>query len=189
MAVTILALSLCLSTPIALAHGKHLKSDWDTYFGAGVVPPYPLSGRLIVSMSKDQHYSYTNSDGQTSSFHCSSDSTGTECQDGGGLYYYLVMPDDSSIYVSPGREYDGDLPLGRTLAFSNALLDIPTTERNNRVFHFRWVDSPIAGRVLCVQVPGAESIPNGKELKEYVKRHRMETCYFANESKWHPKAE
>ena len=54
--------------------------------------------------------------------------------------------------------------------------------KTGRVFHFRWVDlwtAGVADRLLCVPIEGSESIPNGKARKEYVKRHPMESCYFA----------
>lgn len=169
----------------AIGVAKRVKSDWQTYFGAGIAPPYPLSGMLLVSYSHDQQYSYTDATGHTTSVHCSSDSTGTDCAEGTGIGYYLVMPDNGSIYVGPPHVSD-TWPESWLIDFKDALQSIPASERKNHVFHFRWARDPYADQILCVQMPGVENIQAGKELKEYAKRHKMESCYIADETKWHP---
>jgi hypothetical protein len=163
----------------AQGEGKKSKGDWKAYFGAGITPPYPFSGVLKVTMSKDDHFSYTDKDVKTSSFHCSTGQNSVDCAEGSGLYYDLILPDGRSIYVGRSQWLDED-PLSWLSSGGDALFDVPREAvEAGHIFHFRWKDTALANRLLCVQEPGTETIPDGKPRKEYARHHRMESCYFA----------
>lgn len=174
-------LGAAASTPAAHAGDRKPKSDWDAYFGAGIVPEYPLTGVLKITRLGDYHASYTDADGHTISFHCTSDEYDTDCYDGPGLSFELDEPDGSSISVSRTPWIDQD-PLQWMLSSGDALFEKSLQDaKSGRIFHFRWKDAPSGGsiKLLCVPIAGTESIPDGKARKEYAKSHRMESCYFA----------
>jgi len=173
---------LCIAVPPVDA--KRAKSDWDTYFGAGISPAYPYAATLRITLSKDDHFSSTNGNGDTTNFHCSTTSTSVDCAEGTGLYHDLVLESGGSIFVG-SQSFEGD-PLGWMIPETPVPYDFSLDNaKNGHVFHFRWKESPSAlGRVLCIQVAGTESIPDGKEKKKYAKHHRMESCYFAIPNKY-----
>jgi hypothetical protein len=184
----LLLLCAAASTPAAHAGDKKPKSDWDAYFGAGIAPPYPFSGVLQVTVSSDYEFSNTDANGDTTSFHCSSDEYRTDCYDGPGVSFELVQPDGNYISVSrtPWIEQD---TLKWMLSAGDALFENPIEDaKAGRIFHFRWKEDPygLSGRLLCVPIAGTESIPDGKARKEYAKNHRMESCYFAEPWPAHP---
>jgi hypothetical protein len=164
------------TTPSAQTKVKKQKSDWDTYFGAGIAPPYTLTGTLRVRHSSDHNYSYTNSDGETASFHCSSNSAGTDCYDGTGIYRELILETGEFVFI--GSTWDSrDAPIGWILDSTPHDLGFV----DGKVFHARWKTDPYASSpLLCIHPPGLDAVPNGKALRKYAKMHRMETCYIAD---------
>jgi len=156
-----------------------LSGATETYFGAGITPPYPLSGVLRVTFSKDDHFNYTDKGGQTYSFHCSTGENSVDCAEGSGLYYNLDLTDGHSIFVGRSQWEEED-PMNWRLSGGDALFDVPRdVAKAGFTFHLRWKETDLGGRLLCVQEPGTESIPDGKPRKDYAKDHRMESCYFA----------
>ena len=146
------------------------------YFKKGITPPYPLTGTLKVTTSQDDHFSST-VNGTTYTFHCSSTENAVDCTDGPGVYRELLLADGSSIYIG-GSDIDDPW----LLADIKGSFDDPLSFSNSskEAFHLRWksLDQNRTG-IVCVQAPGTESIPDGKERKKYSKTHHMEYCYFA----------
>lgn len=148
------------------------------YFKKGITPPYPLKGVIRVKMSHDDYHFSSTVDGTTYSFHCSTSEHDVTCSDGSEISTYIYLPDGTSMYI--GQKDNGNDPW--------LLADIKGTFKDplhnnpgDATFNLRWreFDSNLKTGVLCVQAPGTESIPEGRERKEYAKHHHMEYCYFA----------
>jgi hypothetical protein len=182
---------LCVaeSTPAANAGGRKPKSDWDTYFGAGIAPAYPFSGTFQITRSKDYHFSYADADGDTTSFHCSSDQYSTDCADGSGIYTALIPVDAQPVNGQPisfsllTQTDDPQAPLGWVVSGNPTLENFIEDAKAGRLVHFRWKDDPAggSGKLVCIPIAGAELIPDGRARKDFAKQHRMESCYFANQ--------
>jgi hypothetical protein len=170
----ILAFILILSTTLVYAKDKQ-KSDWNTYYGAGIAPAYPHTATLKSIVSNDAHSSFTDSNGRTTSVHCDDDGN---CYEGTGVYHYLVLEDGRQLFVElvPHDE----LLSGHVakLPTRNVLLENVDREIT---FHVRLLESGFAdGRIeywACIQVPGTESIPDGKQKRQLARQQALETCY------------
>lgn len=171
----LLSLAVALMIAESCYGTKKPVSDWDQYFGAGVVPSYPYAARLVRTSSNDQHYRYTDSTGNTQSWHCSADESGAECAEGFGLYFYLVQADGGGYYVADERWGYGD-PWDMTFEPDSIFTVMGRSNSDMPVFHFRFVQREGVD-LACIQQPGTESIPNGKARKNYAKHHRLESCY------------
>jgi hypothetical protein len=157
------------------------KTDWEKYFKPGISPGYPLTGTLTGVTFGDYHASYTDADGNTSRWTCSTTTNSVDCSDGPGASFYLVEPDGTSLMVGKPDVYS-EPPNWRMDPEVDAILGhYDVRSRAPQIFHFR-VRYLIVGKMtvpqVCVPVPGTEALPEGKMRKEWAKKHRMEDCYF-----------
>jgi hypothetical protein len=179
------------SAPMAYAGHKKPKNDWDTYFGAGIAPAYLLSAIVEVTHSGDDHFSYTDGNGDTTMWHCSSTASSVDCADGPGVYFSLIPTDPQPVNGQPiytdFRDANAIVPplmkasLNWELSGDPVFQTVFEDAKARRVLHFRWTDLDGA-RLVCIPVPGTESIPDGNARKDYAKKHRMESCYFAQQA-------
>lgn len=150
------------------------RSDWDATFGAGVLPDYPLQGRLeVVHIKADSYLTYTDSQGQTTSVECNSDSTRTDCWESAGVLLKLPLPNGTFAYISNHVFDDLRAPFAWRLELPNLL------SKEGHLLKFRWKADPIAGPggFLCIQTDGLPDLTSKKEAKKYAHKHRMEACY------------